>query len=72
MSRSDVAQLRQQIAREREAMTNALSGYAITARHDVITNRYNQLGHYHEQLIALLGEQAAIAVVIEALEQAVE
>ncbi len=72
MSGSEVARLRQQIAEEIRAMTTGLSGYAVTAKHTFISRKYSQLGTYHQKLVPLLGEQEALAVVIDLLEKVVE
>lgn len=68
-SRSEVAHLRAQIAREHQAASWARAGLADgTAKHRFITRRYNQIGGYQEQLAQLIGEQASIHLVIEILE----
>lgn len=67
---SDVARLRQRIQLEYEAATRGLTSIAITAPHEFITTRMERIAACHQELKALLGEQAAIQVVAEALEQA--
>jgi hypothetical protein len=38
-----------------------------TASHDIINHQFEQLGEHYEQLSALIGEQAAIEMVIATL-----
>lgn len=65
MAESSVAQLLQQIDQEYRAAQSGLSGLASgTARHDFITARTENLGAIHEQLIALVGPEKAIALVV--------
>ena len=65
---SEVARIRRQIEAEYQAMQSGLTGYAVTARHDIIEHKYDAIGAHHEQLIRLIGEQKALEVVIEVLE----
>jgi hypothetical protein len=65
---SEVAQLRNRIDQEIDAMRQAISGYAIVARHEMITNHYQNLGACFEELTARIGEEAAIKEVIARLE----
>ncbi|SRR5579883_1086960 len=65
---SEVQRIKQLIEQECEAMNLALHAYAVTARHEFIGRKYHQLGTYQAQLGQLLGEQAAVEIVIEALE----
>lgn len=58
-SGSEVARLRAQIETELEGMRQGLSGIAITAKHSIISNKYNNLGSYQEQLAHEIGEDAA-------------
>jgi len=67
MAFSEVAQIRYRIATEVEAMNRALNGYAAVAQHQIIDNKYTQLGIYQEQLTELIGPTAAIEVMIEEL-----
>ncbi|QBD76295.1 hypothetical protein EPA93_09855 [Ktedonosporobacter rubrisoli] len=59
---SEVAKIKQQITLECEAMKRALSGYAITAKHEFIHHKYEQLGHYQDQLSQLVGDQQAAEI----------
>ncbi len=65
MAYSEVAQMRQCIEWECEALQRMLSGFAMVASHDMIQHKYRRLGAYQEQLGALVGEQEAIKVVCE-------
>jgi hypothetical protein len=66
---SEIAQLRNRIDQEIEAMRQAMSGYAIVSPHEVITNHYQTLSTCFEELTAQVGEQAAIEVLIARLEE---
>jgi hypothetical protein len=66
---SEVARLRERIDCEQRAASWALTGQAIgTARHWFISRRMERIGAYQEQLAALVGEQASLAIVIDILE----
>ena len=66
---SEVARLYERIDCEHQAASWAMSGQAIgTARHWFISRRMERIGAYQEQLAALVGEQASMALVIEILE----
>ncbi|GCF07250.1 hypothetical protein [Dictyobacter arantiisoli] len=69
--RSEVRRLRDQIETVCRAMNQMLSGYAVTARHDIINHRYSTLGTYQEELETLVGEQQALDIVIEAYNRVV-
>jgi hypothetical protein len=65
---SEIAKIRERIDLEIEAMRQA-QGYAIVARHDIITHHYDQLGDCYEQLAAEIGEKRAIAELAEQIER---
>ena len=65
---SEVAKIRARIDQEIEAMNIAIRGYTLTARHDIINNRYAELETCKEQLTPYLGEQGALEVIIQALD----
>jgi hypothetical protein len=67
MPKSEVAQLRERIELEIQAMRAGLTGYASVSRHDIINHKYDQLGSYQQQLEHHIGATAAIEVVIDAL-----
>ena len=69
---SEVARLKKQIEMECEAMKLAMTGFRMTASHDIINHRYDQLGVHYEQLEEIIGEQAAFQVVMGALNAAID
>ena len=69
-NKSEVARLMQQITEEYEAAQRGLSGIAITAPHDFITARLENMGKLQEELQQAVGEQDAMALLVEAIEQA--
>lgn len=66
---SEVARIRAQIDCEIEAMRQA-QGYAVVARHDIITHRYENLTACFERLAAKIGEATAIAEIVQKMEDA--
>lgn len=70
-AKSEVARLREQIEQACNAMNQLLSGYAITARHDIINHKYSILSGYQDQLEPLVGEQEAMEIVIETYNRVV-
>jgi hypothetical protein len=69
---SEVAQLRQQIALECEALNRAMYSPAITASHAIIAHRYKQLDRYYDRLSHLVGEQQATAMAVTIYESIVK
>jgi hypothetical protein len=65
MGTSDVARLRQQIEEECQAMQLAMTGFAQTASHEVIHQRFQHLDMVQHQLALLIGEQEATQIVVE-------
>lgn len=64
MSHSEVARLRLQIQAEYEAAEQGLIGLSSgTARHDFITRKMENVAGLHQELIALVGEHEATAIV---------
>jgi len=66
---SEVARLREQIELQSKAAWRGLYGYALVGRHEIITHRLEQLGASFKQLSQEIGPEAAILIVIEALER---
>ncbi|GCE09253.1 hypothetical protein [Dictyobacter aurantiacus] len=66
---SEVAALRQQIEMECEVMKRAMSGFKVTASHDMINYQYTSIGNLQEQLAAIVGEQEAAQITVEAYIQ---
>ncbi len=62
---SEVARLRKHIEQECAAMQEALTGFAITAQHEIIQRKYETLAQYHEQLEQLVGEKEAAIITTE-------
>jgi hypothetical protein len=61
MAQSEVAQLRQSIEQELQAMRQGLSGLAAgTARHTFIEAKMRRLGQYEDQLATHIGKEQAI------------
>lgn len=66
---SEVAALRQQIEAECVAMKQALSGYAVVSKHDVIARRFEALGTCQDRLTAFVGSQEAQRMLCETYGQ---
>jgi hypothetical protein len=65
---SEIAQLRIQIQLEYEAAQRGLSGPASgIARHDFISQKMERLDGLHTQLVELVGEEEAIAIIAESI-----
>ena len=63
-NQSEVAQIRQRILQEYESAQRGLSGFATgIARHDFITARMENLGGLHAELVSLVGEDQATAII---------
>jgi hypothetical protein len=61
----EVAKLRKQIEAELQAMKQGLSGFAISARHDIVQHKYNSLGNFQEELAHIVGESEATLYMCE-------
>jgi hypothetical protein len=64
--RSEVAQLRERIDQECEAMRQAMDGFAQTASHEFIHQRFHNLDVAQVQLAQLVGEKEATEIVVDA------
>lgn len=69
MSTSEVAQLREKIELEIQAMKTVFTDYAAVSQHAIINHKYDQLGDYQQRLEQHIGATAAIEVIIDALNQ---
>lgn len=70
-NKSEVARIMRQIELEYEAAQRGMYGYAAgVAKHEFITARMENIGHCHEQLKTLVGEEQAVVALAQALEQA--
>ncbi len=68
-NQSAVARLREQIEREYAAAWAGLAGLAMgSARHDFIQARMANAQQYGEQLIERIGAQAAMPLIVAAME----
>jgi len=66
VSMSEIADLRQHIELEYQAMQNAMMGFAAGhARHAFITARMNGVGYYQQALATHIGKEAARKFVYE-------
>jgi hypothetical protein len=72
MSGSEVARLREQIERECEALSLLTRGFALTAPHRIISERYKQLDQSREHLSTLVGEEEATAITYTIYNQVVK
>ena len=71
--KSEIAELRQQIALELDAMRRGLSGISTgTARHAFIHARMERVGACQDTLANAIGDQAASQVVCAVYMQAME
>ncbi len=68
MNTSEVMQLRQRIDAEITAMNQVKQGYAVVARHEVITHHFDRLAVWLEKLATQIGEQAAVEMLAEQME----
>jgi hypothetical protein len=66
-SQSEIARILNQIETEYIAATQGMSGFAITAKHAVITARMENMGRLHEHLWEIVGEEAT-QLIAERLE----
>lgn len=64
-NQSEVARLMQEIELAYEAAQLALTGLAITSRHDFINARQEHIAMCHEDLKKLVGEDQAIKMIYE-------
>jgi hypothetical protein len=70
MAQSEVARLMEQIAAEYMAAQAGMSGLAMgTAQHAFITARMENMHKCQEELKTLVGEQEAIKLVVQSIEQ---
>jgi hypothetical protein len=65
MGESEITRLRRLIESECESMERGLTGYAITARHDIISHKYDQIDTYRKQLEQLTDKTQAAKIIAE-------
>ena len=71
-SQSEVARLMACIELESEAMRSALTGLATVAKHAIVAHRYEAISHYYDQLIPLVGEEQATALLVKSYSHGLE
>lgn len=62
---SEVARLMRQIELECEAMQLAMHGYAVVASHDIINQKYRNIGALEDQLATIVGKKEAATIACE-------
>ena len=62
---SEIARLKRQIEQECEAMKQAMTGFRMTASHEMINNQYNNIGDLQKRLETVIGKQEATVVIVE-------
>lgn len=66
MSQSEIAELRQKIIEEYEAMKQGLSGFAFGfSKHAFIDARLKRVDSYHAKLAQYIGEQEATTTICD-------
>ena len=65
MAESEIARLRRLIALECESMERGLTGYAITAKHEIIAHKYDRIDAYRKELEQLTDENQAAKIIAE-------
>ena len=71
MSTSEVARLRERIELECQSIQH-LAQVSAVASHRIISRKYQNLDHCHQQLKALVSEEEALHIVVEAYGQWME
>lgn len=71
MVQSEVAEMRQRIEWECEALQRMRLGFAAVASHDTIQHKYRQLEQYQNQLGQLIGEEQATELMVETYNRVV-
>jgi len=70
-NKSEVARVLEQIELEFQAAQRGLYGLAFgTAKHEFITNKMERMGKLHEHLKTMVGEEQAVKLLTETLENA--
>ncbi len=72
MSQSEIARLRREIMLSYQACLRALDSPAITAPHSFITARMEKMSDCQEQLVGLVGADAATRITAQAMKEASE
>jgi hypothetical protein len=69
MEKSEVARLRREISLSYQACLRALNSPAITAPHSFITARMEKISDCQEQLVSLVGADAATRITAQAMKE---
>jgi len=72
MSESEVARLRREIALSYQACLRVFESPAITTPHSFITARMEKIAKFQEQLVDLVGADAATRITAQAISEAAE
>ena len=72
MSESEVARLRREIALSYQACLRVFESPSITAPHSFITARMEKIAECQEQLVDLVGADAATRITAQAISEAAE
>ena len=64
-NKSEVAQLKEQIALEYQASERVFTGFTPTAKHEYITKRQENIAVHFEALKQQIGEEAAMLFIIQ-------
>jgi hypothetical protein len=72
MAESELARMRREIEETYAAMQQGLSGFAVTARHEIIRHKHQQLAAQQERLEQLVGTEATRTVMVEAQDQVIK
>ena len=65
MAESEIARIQRLIELECEAMERGLNGYAITAKHEIIAQKYDRIDEYRQQLEQLTDKKQASNIIGE-------
>ena len=65
MAESEIARLRHLIELECESMERGLTGYAVTAKHEIIARKYDRIDAYRKQLEQLTDKKQATKIMAE-------
>src|SRR5437588_12953332 len=63
--KSEVARIREQIAREYQAAQQIFGGFTPTAKHEFLTKRQENLGMYFEELKKHISPEAAMQIFMQ-------
>ena len=69
MSQSEVARLREQIAREYQSVQFVFEGFTPTGKHEYLTNRQERIANHFEELQKHMTPEQAMKILIEESNQ---